>query len=192
MTKRSIKVRFFNRLFIIMSKIKRLYRKSFYKLRGAKIGNNVYLGKVTIEMPEQVIINDDCQIENNVRLRPGGPWKKSSIIISNNTFIGDSTQINVGSEFKIGSNCMIAPACIFSDAQHSFGNLDIPMKKQKCNYNPITVEDDVWIGTGVIILSGVVIGKGSIVAAGSVVNKSIPQYEIWGGIPAKKIKNRKN
>lgn len=47
-----------------------------------------------------------------------------------------------------------------------------------------------WIGHGAIILAGVRIGKGSIVAAGSVVTKNIPPCEIWGGNPAKKIKDR--
>lgn len=41
-------------------------------------------------------------------------------------------------------------------------------------------------------MSGITIGKGSIVAAGSVVTKDIPPCEIWGGIPAKKIRNRFN
>jgi acetyltransferase-like isoleucine patch superfamily enzyme len=52
------------------------------------------------------------------------------------------------------------------------------------------VESDVWIGYGSVILSGVCIGRGSIVAAGSVVTKSIPPYEIWGGVPARRIKAR--
>ena len=54
------------------------------------------------------------------------------------------------------------------------------------------IEDDVWIGHGSIILSGVRIERGAIVAAGSVVTKSIPAYEIFGGIPAKKIRDRFN
>lgn len=55
---------------------------------------------------------------------------------------------------------------------------------------PIIVEDDVWIGLQSIIMSGVTIGRGSIIAAGSVVTKSIPEFSIVGGNPAKFIKNR--
>ena len=54
----------------------------------------------------------------------------------------------------------------------------------------VIVEDDVWIGSGAIILSGVTIGKGAIIAAGSVVTKDVPSCEIWGGNPARKIRDR--
>ena len=50
------------------------------------------------------------------------------------------------------------------------------------------MENDVWIGCNVTILSGVTIGRGAIVAAGAVVTKDIPPYAIAGGVPAKVIK----
>lgn len=55
---------------------------------------------------------------------------------------------------------------------------------------PTIVGDDVWIGYNAIILGGVKIGKGSVIAAGAVVTKDIPPCEIWGGNPARKIKDR--
>lgn len=54
----------------------------------------------------------------------------------------------------------------------------------------IIIEDEVWIGYGVRILSGVTIGKGAIIATGAVVRNDIPPYTIAGGVPAKVIKNR--
>lgn len=54
----------------------------------------------------------------------------------------------------------------------------------------IVIEDEVWIGLGVTILSGVSIGKGSIIATGAVVSRDIPPYSIAGGVPAKVIKKR--
>ena len=54
----------------------------------------------------------------------------------------------------------------------------------------VVIEDDVWVGHGSIILSGVTIGKGSIIAAGSVVTGNVESYSIYGGNPARKIKDR--
>jgi acetyltransferase-like isoleucine patch superfamily enzyme len=54
----------------------------------------------------------------------------------------------------------------------------------------ITVEDDVWIGHGAIILSPARIGRGSIVAAGAVVTQDVPPYAIVGGNPARFLKWR--
>lgn len=54
----------------------------------------------------------------------------------------------------------------------------------------IIIEDNVWVGSRVIILGGVKIGEGAIIQAGSVVSSDIPKYAIAGGHPAKVIKNR--
>lgn len=191
MYKRSLSVKIAYRGHSYFKYVKRMFLISFLKLRGMKIGKNTVLGDVNVSLAEQVEIGKYCEIEDNVRLRVGGPWKESFISIGDNTFIGHSTQINVGSKFVIGSNCMIAPLCVFSDAHHSFEDLTTPMKEQKCIYTSIYIGDDVWIGTGVIVLGGVKIGKGSVIAAGSVVNKNIPEFEVWGGVPVKKLKSRR-
>ena len=52
----------------------------------------------------------------------------------------------------------------------------------------VIVEEDVWIGCNVTLLSGITIGRGTTVAAGAVVAKSMPPYCICGGVPAKFIK----
>ena len=54
----------------------------------------------------------------------------------------------------------------------------------------VNIGNDVWIGARSMIMSGVNIGDGSIVAAGSIVTKNVGSYEIVGGVPAKKIRNR--
>ena len=56
---------------------------------------------------------------------------------------------------------------------------------------PIIIGRDVWIGCNVVVLKGSNIGNGAIVAAGSVVTKSISENEVWAGVPARKIGERK-
>lgn len=57
-------------------------------------------------------------------------------------------------------------------------------------FKPIIIKDYAWLGIGCTILQGVTIGKGAVIAAGAVVTKDIGDYEIVGGIPAKKIGER--
>ena len=56
------------------------------------------------------------------------------------------------------------------------------------DHGPIAIENDAWIGTGVVILPNVTIGEGSVVAANSAVTKNVKPYTIVGGSPAKMIR----
>lgn len=62
---------------------------------------------------------------------------------------------------------------------------DLPWDESKTG---ITIQENVWIGSNVTVLPGCVIGENSVVGAGSVVTKSIPNNEIWAGVPARKIR----
>ena len=63
-------------------------------------------------------------------------------------------------------------------------------KSESFGKGNIVVEDDVWIGYRVTIMSGVHIGQGAVIAAGAVVTKDVPAYAIVGGVPAHIIKYR--
>lgn len=60
----------------------------------------------------------------------------------------------------------------------------------KDNKYCIIIENDVWIGSNVLILNGITIKTGAVIAAGSVVNKNVEPYTIVGGVPIKEIKKR--
>lgn len=106
---------------------------------------------------------------------------------------------NTNSKLSIGSYCSIAQKVTFLlDVEHHINRISTYPFSAKILQNgdeafskgDIKIDDDVWIGYGVIIMSGVHIGQGAIVAAGSVVTKDVPPYAIVGGIPAKIIKYR--
>lgn len=63
-------------------------------------------------------------------------------------------------------------------------------KKGQITEGTTIIEDDVWIGHRATIIGPITIGQGSVIAAGAIVNCDIPPCEIWGGVPAKKIKDR--
>lgn len=108
--------------------------------------------------------------------------------------IGDYSGIGMGSYIgtvKIGKDVMVGENLIALSQNHAFDDTKRPMREQGWQPDqPIVIEDDVWIGTRVIILPGVHIGKGSIIGAGSVVTRDVPQYSIVAGNPAKIIRNR--
>lgn len=154
-----------------------------------QIGKGSSIPKIYITWPNQVFIGDNCSLEHNIYFKYDGIWKSgNSIQIGDNTFIGSGTEFNITKEIKIEKNCLIASGCRFIDHDHGFGNRDIPMNISDDGMEEsIYIGEDVWIACNSVILKGVKIGKGVIIAAGAVVTKSIPEYEIWGGIPAKKI-----
>lgn len=188
--KRDFKVRLFLNLFFFTNKLMSKLRIFKYRFMGARIGKNVALGSIYCPFPELLTIGDSCIIEDNVRFRSGGAWLSAPIYIGNGTFIGHGTQINIGSPFAIGENCLIAPGCIFSDAQHIFLDKKQPIATQGSKYCSIVIKNDVWIGSGAIVLGGVCIEDGCVVGAGALVNKSTSQFEVWAGVPIKKIRNR--
>lgn len=105
------------------------------------------------------------------------------------SFIADGCRI--GPKVSIGPYVMFGPYVTITGGDHRYDVPGVPMIFSGRPALPETIiEADVWIGFGSVIMSGVLIGRGSIVAANSVVTKNIPPYEIHGGVPAKKIRDR--
>jgi acetyltransferase-like isoleucine patch superfamily enzyme len=119
------------------------------------------------------------------------------VIFSHRISVGTRVAINTGTyvdgrgTIKIGNYVLIGPNCVISSCGHGFKRLDIPMYRQPVEYGQVTIDDDVWIGANVTIKQGVHIHKGSIIAAGAVVTKDVPEYCVYGGVPAKFLSDRK-
>lgn len=106
-----------------------------------------------------------------------------------------STSIYCQNRIEIGSHVMIGADTIIMDT--NFHSLDYSIRGTRregyqyagtINTAPVKIGKHVFIGTRSIINKGVTIGDGAIIAAGSVVVKDIPAWEVWGGNPAKFIK----
>lgn len=130
-------------------------------------------------------VKGKCRIFGPLIIRPIG--KANKIEIGTGSFL--NTEIRFGcpdEKVVIGRNCLIGPRVCFETMNH---NLRYEEGERRGGWSKsIILEDEVWIGCGVIILQGVTIGKGAVVAAGSVVNRDIPPHTIFGGVPAKFIK----
>lgn len=105
-------------------------------------------------------------------------------------FLGKGTYVGVYDPVTFGDNTIVGAYCYIISANHRSARRDIPIRDQGFSGGPVTLGKDVWLGTHVVVLPGVEIGDGAIIGAGSVVTKSVPPYQVWGGVPARYIKER--
>lgn len=153
-----------NNIKFLYRKIRSIYFQKKFLLKNTKLGKSITLGR-------------RVNIDKYVR-------------------VGDFSYI--GQYSYIGPNTNVGNFALFSDNVNVIGFdhvYDIPgnptILSGRPNIEPeTTIGDDVWLGHGVTIIRGVSIGNGVIVAANSVVTRDIPSYEVWAGVPAKKIKER--
>lgn len=111
--------------------------------------------------------------------------------------IGDNvvitTGVNVraaGGSIVIGENSGVGELSVLVAANHSVKKGDLYLQSQwDENKTDVILGNNVWVGANCSLLPGTRIGDNSVLAAGSVVSKEIPANEIWGGVPARKIRD---
>jgi acetyltransferase-like isoleucine patch superfamily enzyme len=109
--------------------------------------------------------------------------KARSVMFGLHAYVYDRTKIT------IGENCLFSNGIsLRTSDHHSIIDLDT---LQQLNFPAdIIIGDHVWICPDVMVLKGVEIGAGSIIASRALVQKSVPPKELWGGVPARMIKQR--
>jgi acetyltransferase-like isoleucine patch superfamily enzyme len=96
-----------------------------------------------------------------------------------------------GKGISIGNDVLIASHCSMVDTQHIYKDAGRTIRSQDFVSKGIRIENDVWLGSGVVLMDGVCIGQGAIVGAGAVVTKDVPPYAIVAGVPARTLKWRR-
>lgn len=118
-----------------------------------------------------------------------------------NIQVGEDVSIGSGAVFLvsdskliIGNKVMFGPNVTIIGGDHRANVIGKFMydvhEKLPENDQDVVFEDDIWVGTGAIILKGVRVQRGAIIAAGALVIKDVPPYAIVGGIPARQISTR--
>ena len=126
-----------------------------------------------------------CRLQEGVRIGVVGRRQKAVLRLGHDVGIAPRTRINVSESVTIGAGCRIGWDCDIMDTSfHRIHWLDRPTSPPSA---PVSIGDNVWIGSRVIILQGVTIGANSVVGAGSVVTRDIPPSVFAAGSPARVI-----
>jgi len=179
------------RLFIFFNlKLRYLFWKAVLKINGGSVGKNV-----KIYEDVKLALRRGCPIDigNNVSIEKGvvmSTSEKGRIFIGNNVYLGEYSVLTSNEEIEIGDNVLISPHNDIVDFNHIYKDPTKPVNEQGVIAKKITIEEDVWIGSGCKILMGVTIGKGAVVGAGSIVTKDVSPCHVVVGNPAKTIKVR--
>ena len=159
-----------------------------------RLGRHVFIGEaVTIFQASQggpIELGDFTRVYGHALLETG---EGGAITVGADSRIHRGCHlISYKAPIQIGRDVGIAQNCALYSYDHGI-HPDIPISQQPLqSKGPVIVDDHVWIGTGVIIMSGVHIGAGAVVASGAVVTDDIPDGAIAAGVPARVVKMRRD
>jgi putative colanic acid biosynthesis acetyltransferase WcaF len=131
------------------------------QLFGARVGKRAYIKPgVRVKFPWYLTIGDYC-------------W------------IGEDVWIDNLCTVTIGSHVCISQAAYLCTGNHDWNSPNMKLFRQ-----PIEVRDGSWVGARATLCPGTTLDVGAIITVGSIASGHIPPYEIWGGNPARHIRDR--
>ncbi len=133
-----------------------------------------YRSIMRFELARGVAIHMGCRFDS---------WR--GLRVGEYSVINARSRLDTRGGIQIGSNVSISESVIILTADHDLCSVEFPGIKRG-----VVIGDYVFIGTGALVLPGCRLGCGAALGAGSVLTKSIPDYEIWAGCPARPIGKR--
>lgn len=109
------------------------------------------------------------------------------VSIGAGTAISNNVPIITVGLIRIGQHCLIGDLVQIFDCD--FHEIEPARRNASCGpVEPVMIDDNVWIGSRVMVLRGASIGENSVIAAGSVVNRPIPANSLAASVPARDIR----
>jgi acetyltransferase-like isoleucine patch superfamily enzyme len=163
--------------------------KAYCTRHGRGVRTDVYVHWV--QGRGRLIVGDDVLVDGKCSFTFAQRFSESPTLeIGDGTGIGHGSSFTVARRITIGRNCRIAGGVRFFD---SSGHPSDPEARRQGRppapeeVRPITVGDNVWIGSGAFVFPGVTIGENSVVAAGAVVTGDVPADTVVAGNPARRV-----
>ncbi len=178
-----------------------IYSRSIMKFLGVNYGKkiNILFHPMIIKHKNaKIILGDNVTLNSDRKYYHLGMFanvklvadKKNSVIkVGDNSRI-NGTCIHAFNSVQIGKNCLIAANTHIIDSNGHLLSFDDTSNRihTQDKGKPIIIGDNVWIGTGCLILGGTIIEEGAVISANSVVKGLVPANSLFGGNPSKLIK----
>lgn len=152
--------------------------------KGVVLRRNV---EIRVHGRAKVILRSNVRIDRGVRILA---TNTAIVELKDGARLGLYSVLNGGDSILIGRKALVSGFVYLQTSMHSYGVRGKYVQEQGYSHSPVTLEDDVWLGTHVVVLPGVIIGTGAVVGSNAVVTKSINAYKVVAGIPAKILKDR--
>lgn len=141
--------------------------------------------------PEKIEINEGARLDSFIKLEGG-----LGLCIGRFVHIASFCHINIG-----GGTVVLGDYSAYASGSKILGgsnkidgtsmSASAPKEMQVVDKYKTVIGPYAFISTNAVIMYGIEVGEGAVIAAGAVLTKNVPPYEVWAGIPAKKIGNRK-
>jgi len=166
------------------SQITLSYYRTLYS--GLSVGKGVRTGRgvhLNVVRGATLHLGDGTYIDSYAYLVSEG-----QLSIGERTYVGVGAMIVAKDRVEIGKDALIAAYVTIRDQDHGSDIAAGPFNQQGLVASPISIGDNVWLGTKATILRGVSIGSNSIVGANSVVTRPVGEGVVAVGAPARAIK----
>jgi len=164
------------------------YYTPLFKSRCETVGKRLRLigGPPLILGHLRIRIGDDVVVHGVSTFTGAKVFPDPTLTVGDKTHLGYQLTIGIGCDVTIGDHVLIADrVTILSYDGHPANPAERHLPASRESSRPIVIEENVWIGTGSIIMKGVRVGRNSIVAAGSVVTQKVPTDSLVIGNPAR-------
>lgn len=111
------------------------------------------------------------------------------VTVGSRVSINSFVHIWGGGGVTIGANSMVASHAVLTSQTHDLAAIQMSLPYRDTNVHaPIRIGENVWIGSGAVILPGVTVGDGAVVGAGAVVTRDVAPHSLVAGVPARLVR----
>lgn len=154
----------------------------------ARLRDDVYIDALS---RDGAALGDRVLLGRNTRIECTGSFSSigKGVTIRNDSTFGADCYFGAAGGIEIGSDVMAGQLVRFHSENHNFTVAGVPIRKQGVSHQGIKIDDDAWIGAGVVFPDGATIGRGCVIAANAVVTAGeYPPNSVIFGMPARMVK----